>query len=122
MAITDSEGMVPRVLDSVAPIGDKLKALREADGLKLAVVADAVGTTIATLSAVETSRIANPGYQLVFSLAKYYGVTVEELVEGSHEDESQIRESVKLAQRLTPEEDETASSYLKFLISQRVHR
>ena len=63
-------------------IGAKLKALRKADGLKLAVVAKNVGTTVATLSAIETSRIENPGYKQVTALANYYGVTVEELADG----------------------------------------
>lgn len=102
-------------------IGSKLKALREADGLKLAVAAEAVGTTIATLSAVETSRIANPGYQLVYALAKYYGVTVEELVDGHAESNVSENLSWQLARRLTPSEDQVAATYLKFLISQRGH-
>jgi transcriptional regulator with XRE-family HTH domain len=122
MAITDSEGLIPSAPIEVAPIGERLKALREADGAKLAAVAKVVGTTIATLSAVETSRIANPGYQLVYSLARYYGVSVEELINGPSANDASMNKTEKLAQRLTPDEDEMASSYLKFLIAQRAQR
>ena len=122
MAITDSEGLGPARVPEERPIGARLKALREADGLKLAAVAESVGATIATLSAIETSRIANPGYQLVHALAKYYGVTVEELVDGAVSNQSSTNLSQKLARRLTPEEDQVAANYLKFLIAQRAQR
>ena len=122
MAITDSEGLVPGVAPVERPIGARLKALREADGLKLAAVAKSVDATVATLSAIETSRIANPGYQLVYALAKYYGITVEELVDGPVSAKSSSNLSQQLANRLTPEEDQIAANYLKFLIAQRAQR
>ena len=122
MAISETEGLPLIEPEFEALIGDKLKALREAEGLKLAEVANAVGTTIATLSAVETSRIANPGYQLVYSLAKYYGITVEELIDGPVEGKVPTSTTEKLSRRLTTEEDQMASSYLKYLIAQRAQR
>lgn len=99
-------------------LGPRLKSLRTSDGLKLAVVAENVGTTVATLSAIETSRIENPGYKQVVALARYYGVTVEELV-NEKSPNPVVSNTEKLAQRLTAAERQFAENYMKFLISQR---
>ena len=109
----------PETNDTTSGIGPKLKALRTSDGLKLAVVAKDVGTTVATLSAIETSRIENPGYRQVIALAKYYGVTVEELVGDESSKPIVSNTIVKLAQRLTGDEQQFAENFMKFLISQR---
>ena len=105
--------------DENPKIGPILKDLRKADGLKLSVVASAVGTTVATLSAIETSRIENPGYKQIFALAKFYGVTIEYLTGEESTVGQESNSAEKLAQRLTPAEQQTAETFMRFLISRR---
>lgn len=104
---------------AVFPFGEKLKMLRTSQGFKLAVVAKSVGSTTAHLSAIETGRIENPGYKLVYELAKFYGVTFESLIHDGDCLPKGSNLTEKAARRLTPSEDSMVATYANFVINQR---
>lgn len=64
---------------ALAEIGARLKALRSRCDLTLAEVSRSTGTSISTLSRLESGR-RKPTLELLLPLAKAYGVTLDDLV------------------------------------------
>ncbi len=60
-------------------IGENLKKLREKKGATQREVANDLFMTVQMLSGIETG-IKQPSLNVALALARYYGVTVEELV------------------------------------------
>lgn len=60
-------------------IGENLKKLREKKGATQREVANDLFMTVQMLSGIETG-IKQPSLNIALALARYYGVTVEELV------------------------------------------
>ena len=59
-------------------VGNKLRELRKARGLSQEEVARAVGTTSQTITSIEVGKYT-ASLPLALRLARYFGVTVEEL-------------------------------------------
>lgn len=59
-------------------VGNKLRELRKARGLSQEEVARAVGTTRQTITSIEVGKYT-ASLPLALRLARYFGVTVEEL-------------------------------------------
>lgn len=62
-------------------LGTRLRRLREAKGMTLQQVADAVGCTRGYIWELEMKDGQRPSAERVFLLAKTFGVTVEDLME-----------------------------------------
>ncbi len=59
-------------------VGNKLRELRKARGLSQEEIARAVGTTRQTITSIEVGKYT-ASLPLALRLARYFGVTVEEL-------------------------------------------
>ena len=59
-------------------VGENLKALRKKKGVTQREVANDLFLSVQMLSAIET-EIKQPSLNVALALAKYYGITVEEL-------------------------------------------
>ena len=60
-------------------IGERLFSLRQKTGESLQQVADAVGVSKAHIWELEKGRSANPSFDLVRSLARHFGVSIDVL-------------------------------------------
>lgn len=61
------------------PIGKKLQFARESMKLTTRQVQDGCGIDYVYISQIETGRIKNPSFAKVKTLAKFYGIKIEEL-------------------------------------------
>ncbi len=66
--------------DRHTSLGERLRALRQRQKLTSKDVADAVGITQSHLCAIERGTSNNPRFQVLTSLAKFYGVSVSALI------------------------------------------
>jgi transcriptional regulator with XRE-family HTH domain len=64
------------------PIGEAFRALRESSRETLDEVAKAAGISRAYLWEIEAGEAVDPSFRLVASLAKHYGVSLDELAKG----------------------------------------
>jgi transcriptional regulator with XRE-family HTH domain len=68
---------IPRMANSRA-LGAKLKALRQARGLKQVEAAEAIGIRRSTLAGIETGGDL-PGRETLFAIARFYAVSLDDL-------------------------------------------
>lgn len=61
-------------------LGRRLAQLRTEKGVSLRVAAGAIGTTKPHLWELEQGRSVNPGLLILRGAARYYGVTVSDLI------------------------------------------
>ena len=61
-------------------IGETLKKLRAEKKVSLQKVADAVGTSKPYIWELESGKVQNPGADILYKLAEYYGCSVDHLV------------------------------------------
>lgn len=61
-------------------LAENLKRLREEEELSLRELADYLGISNPYLSQLETGRITNPSLKALRILARFYGLTIDELV------------------------------------------
>ena len=74
-------------------LNERLFELRQASKASLQTVADAVGVSKAHIWELEKGRTANPSFDLVQKLAKFFGVTPDTLIGASevpHPEAQQI--------------------------------
>jgi transcriptional regulator with XRE-family HTH domain len=74
-------------------LNERLFELRQASKASLQTVADAVGVSKAHIWELEKGRTANPSFDLVQKLAKFFGVTPDALTGAAdvpHPEEQQI--------------------------------
>ena len=71
--------------DAQQTMGDRLHALRMARGLSMAEVVKATKVPATTISYYERNR-TEPGVRNAVALARFYGVTVEWLLDGEETD------------------------------------
>lgn len=69
-------------------LGERLRELRQRQKLSSRDVADAVGITQSHLCAIERGTSNNPRFQVLTSLAKFYGVSVSALIGEADDDET----------------------------------
>ncbi len=108
-------------------LGEYLRMLRARDGLTLRVVEDATSISNAYLSQLETGKITKPSPHILHSLAEFYGVAYEVLMEkagyinrASGEQSSRARSGRLAASalgELTREEEDQLLRYLTFIRS-----
>jgi transcriptional regulator with XRE-family HTH domain len=70
---------VDDVEETLARVGERLRALRRHRGATLAALAEATGFSISTLSRLESGK-RGPTLELLIPLARIYGVPLDELV------------------------------------------
>lgn len=61
------------------PLGNKLRYLREKQGLSLRAVEQATGVSNPLISQIESGHIKSPSFKAVSALCKLYGIKMEEL-------------------------------------------
>ena len=67
-------------------VGENIKKRREAKGLSQAELADAVGTTRQTITSIEVGKYT-ASLPLAYKIARYFGLTIEEVFDFSEIDE-----------------------------------
>lgn len=64
----------------MSPLSKNLKHLLDAGKLTQPYVAEKTGVQQGTISKIKTGKLPDPGYQSVLALARFFGVTVDDLV------------------------------------------
>ena len=111
-------------------IGKTIARMRKARGLTQAKFADLIHVTQGAVSQWETGR-TTPDVQQMFILADFFGVTVEELSDGTKNTSMQVSapkemapadmraEAKRILEGMTDEQYKAALQYLKFLKAQK---
>ena len=118
---------------SESTLGSYLANLRTANELTLRQVEEATANEVsnAYLSQLEHGRIAKPSPNILYSLARVYGVAYDVLMEkagyvvvkGSRKDKEKHGRAVTFAiDNLTPEEEEALLDYLAYIRSRKGKR
>lgn len=106
-------------------LGEKLKALRRAEGETLKEVSDALDMADGHLAAIESGKTPNPGIVIVAALAEHYGVTVDSLVNAkqqlqlSPETSAMVR---MMEDELSAAERELMLRYVKLFTEHKLDR
>lgn len=114
-------------------LGSYLASLRVAKRLTLRQVEEATGNEVsnAYLSQLENGRITKPSPNILYSLAEFYGIAYDMLMEkagyvvikGTRKDgQKQGRTATFAIDNLTPEEEDELLDYLAYIRSRRGRR
>ena len=108
-------------------LGQYLRDVREALGLKLREVEEAAGVSNAYLSQLETGKVERPSPSILHKLAAVYNVSYEQLMEKAgylHKGpetraQANVRLPTSLLEDLTPDEEAEVVRFLAFIKSRR---
>jgi HTH-type transcriptional regulator, competence development regulator len=113
--------------DQQFTLGEALRHMRTAQGLKLRDVEKGAGVSNAYLSQIETGKIDKPSPNILYKLAELYGASYDALMElagyVSRRDTEKPRvltgAALSAIEDLTPEEEAELMKYIAFLRSRR---
>jgi transcriptional regulator with XRE-family HTH domain len=121
---------VSEVPDQPFTLGEALRQMRMAQGLKLRDVEKAAGVSNAYLSQIETGKIDKPSPNILYKLAELYGASYDALMELAgyvsrrQTDKPRLLTGAALSaiENLTAEEEVELMNYIAFLRSRRASR
>jgi HTH-type transcriptional regulator, competence development regulator len=108
-------------------LGEALRQMRTARGMKLREVEKAAGVSNAYLSQIETGKIDKPSPNILYKLAELYGASYDALMElAGYVSRRQTEKprvltgaALSAIEELTPEEEAELMKYIAFLRSRR---
>ena len=118
---------VSKVPSQQLTLGEALRQMRTAQGLKLRDVEKAAGVSNAYLSQIETGKIDKPSPNILYKLAELYGASYDALMELAGYVSRRETEKPRLLtgaalsaiEDLTPDEEAELMKYIAFLRSRR---
>jgi transcriptional regulator with XRE-family HTH domain len=121
---------VSEVPDQPFTLGEALRQMRMAQGLKLRDVEKTAGVSNAYLSQIETGKIDKPSPNILYKLAELYGASYDALMELAgyvsrrQTDKPRLLTGAALSaiENLTAEEEVELMNYIAFLRSRRASR